>query len=95
LGKYIHREAIKNIVPSNILNNPRKLGFLSPLKQIFIDEKYGAVEILTSSKLQRRKLFNPDKLGKILEDHQSLKKNNERILFKVLSTELWFQNFID
>lgn len=95
LGKYIHRVAVKESVPANILNNPRKLGFRSPLRQIFAEDKYGAIALLTSSKFNSRNLFNSGRLQKVIDEHQSSKKNHERILFKILSTELWFQNFID
>lgn len=95
LGKYIHRQAVKKSVPDSILENPAKLGFLSPLRQIFAEEKYGAISLLTSTKLKNRNLFKPERIQKLIDDHRSLKKNNERILFKILSTELWFQNFID
>ena len=95
LGKFVHRKAVSNMVPDFILNNPNKLGFVSPLKQIFIDDKYGAQKILLSYKLSERKLFDKKRLKKIIDEHTSGKVNHERILFKVLSTELWFQNFID
>lgn len=95
LGKYIHRKAVKGSVPDIILENPAKLGFLSPLKQIFSDEKFKATELLTSTKFKSRNLFNQKRITKLIAEHQSKKKNHERILFKILSTELWFQNFID
>ncbi len=95
LGKYIHRKAVENLVPENILNNPNKLGFVSPLKQIFKDEKYGAIKLLTSKKLNDRGLFEPKHISRLIKEHHSGKVNHERILFKILSIELWFQNFID
>lgn len=95
LGKFIHRKAVEGMVPESILDNPRKLGFVSPLKQIFSDEKFGAISILTGEKLNERGLFDSGKIKQLLEEHKSGKQNHERLLFKMLSTELWFQNFID
>jgi asparagine synthase (glutamine-hydrolysing) len=95
LGKYIHRNALKGIVPDFILNNPKKLGFVSPLKHIFSDHNSTALKILLGQKLADRNLFNKERLEKIIDEHISGKINHERILFKILSVELWFQNFID
>lgn len=94
-GKVIHRDVFKNILPEKIINDKNKLGFISPLKQIFIDEKFGAVSILKDSKFYARELFKEDEINRLLEEHQKGKRNHERILFKILSVELWFQNFID
>lgn len=95
LGKFVHRNAVKKMVPDFILNNPKKLGFVSPLKQIFLDKKSGALEILLGEKLADRNLFDNRRIHNIVGEHTSGKVNHERILFKILSTELWFQNFID
>lgn len=95
LGKSIHRNAVKNMVPDFILNNPKKLGFVSPLKQIFSNEKSGALKFLLSDKLNDRKLFDRARVKKMIDEHAIGKVNHERILFKILSVELWFQNFID
>lgn len=94
-GKFIHRNAVRGIVPDYILDNPKKLGFVSPLKHIFTTEKSGALAILGSIKLADRNLFNIGRLKRIIKEHTSGKVNHERTLFKILSTELWFQNFID
>lgn len=95
LGKFIHRKAVEGTVPDAILDNPKKLGFVSPLKQIFSDEKFGAIRILTGKPFNERGLFDAVKIKKLLDEHKSGEQNHERILFKILSTELWFQNFID
>lgn len=95
LGKFVHRQAVKKMVPDFILNNPKKLGFVSPLKQVFSYEKPEALEILLSDKLDSRKLFNRVRVKKMIDEHAIGKANHERILFKILSVELWFQNFID
>lgn len=95
LGKFVHRQALKKMVPDFILNNPKKLGFVSPLKQIFSNEKWGALKILSGDKLNERKLFDRNRIKKMIDEHAIGKVNHERILFKILSVELWFQNFID
>lgn len=92
-GKFIHREAVKSIVPNKIINTKFKLGFLSPLKHVFIDEKYGAVELLLRNHKPEDNLFNHKKVNYLLKEHRSGVKNHERILFKILSVKLWFEVF--
>lgn len=94
IGKYIQREAVKEILPDYILNNPLKMGFPSPLKEIF-KEGGMAVGILQSKRLRERELFNMRELENVIYKHQSGEMDYSRLLYRLLSVELWFRNFID
>ena len=91
-GKYIHREAMKGIVPDFILSNPIKFGFDSPLLHIFSNkDANSACAILLSEKCLNRGLFSEKAI-------LSLKSGNgdySRYLYRMLSVELWFREFID
>lgn len=96
LGKYIHRTAMKGIVPEYILNNPIKLGFDSPVSHLFKKEDESSPKsILLSEKCLNRGLFSSKALIKTFDEHKSGKKNHSRILYRMLSVELWFREFID
>jgi asparagine synthase (glutamine-hydrolysing) len=96
LGKYIHRKAMENIVPEYILQNPIKFGFESPLSHIFKEEGENSVkELLLSERCMSRGLFSKDQLNKAFQEHKSGRKNHSRILYRILSVELWFRLFID
>jgi asparagine synthase (glutamine-hydrolysing) len=96
LGKYIHRVAMKNIVPNYILMSPVKFGFESPLKHLFLDHSDNSPRsILLSEKFLSRGLFSNKIILKYLRDLEEGKKDYSRVLFRILSVELWFQNFID
>jgi len=96
LGKYIHREAMKNIVPDFILNNPIKFGFDSPLLHIFsIENKNSASSILLSDRCLKRGLFKKKSIIKALEQQKTKNKNYSRYLYRMLNVELWFREFID
>ena len=95
LGKYIHRQAMKNIVPQFILENPIKFGFNTPLSQHFDSLDTEANKILLSETCINRTIFDKKGLKKVIEDHISRKRNNSTVLFRLLSVELWFRNFID
>lgn len=94
-GKFIHRKAMKQIVPDEILNARNKLGFVSPLKQVFQDEKYQALDIINDvQKDGFYDMFDQKEVKRIIAEHQSGRVNHERILFKLLSIRLWLHHFI-
>lgn len=96
LGKYIHREAMKGVVPDFILNNQIKFGFDSPLVHLFsIDGNKSASSILLSDRCLERELFNKKVIINALEKQKTKNKNYSRYLFRMLSVELWFREFID
>ncbi len=96
MGKYLHRKAMQGIVPDYIINNPIKFGFVSPLSHVFtIDSENSAKSVLLSEKCISRGLFSKRALEKTFEEHRLGKKDHSRFLFRMLSVELWFQEFID
>ena len=96
MGKYIHRQALQGIVPDYIINNPVKLGFDSPLFELFTsDGEESAETILLSDKCISRGLFSRDAILKAFKEQKEGVKNNSRLLFRLLNVELWFREFID
>lgn len=95
LGKYIHRVAMKNIVPKYILENPVKFGFNTPLSQHFESLDSEANKILLSEKCLDRGIYNTMGLKALIDEHIVKSKNNSTMLFRLLSVELWFRKFID
>jgi asparagine synthase (glutamine-hydrolysing) len=98
LGKSIHRQAMQGIVPSHILENRSKIGFLTPISAQFMSNSNvdsSALEILTSHRFNQRSLFSRAGLNSMLKSHQSGKRDHGNILFRILSVELWFREFID
>ncbi|HEY5368246.1 MAG TPA: asparagine synthase (glutamine-hydrolyzing) [Hanamia sp.] len=96
LGKYIHRIAMKGIVPDFILTNPIKLGFNSPLAHLFkLEGETSPKAILLSERCLDRKLFSKEALNIAFDEQKSGKKDHSRVLYRMLSVELWFREFID
>lgn len=95
-GKILHREAMRGIVPEDIIDNPVKLGFDSPLSELFTYEGEGtAMSILLSDMCISRGLFSKDAIIKAFKEQKEHKRNQSRLLFRLLSVELWFREFID
>lgn len=97
-GKYLHREAMRGIVPDGDLNVKTKLGFATPIRQQFITPNKHSedpVDLLLSRRCQDRGLFDSEKLSGLIKRHRSGQSDSSMLLFRLLSTELWFRNFID
>jgi asparagine synthase (glutamine-hydrolysing) len=97
-AKYIHRQAMKGIVPDSILDTPLKFGFNTPISQFFKTSttlSVKPVDILLSDRCLARNLFNKSGLIKLMEEHNNNIKNHSTLLYRLLSVELWFREFID
>ncbi|MEW5758324.1 MAG: asparagine synthase (glutamine-hydrolyzing) [Candidatus Omnitrophota bacterium] len=91
--KHILREAMKNVLPSLILDRRDKMGFPVPLKEWL---KKGPVcdfvrSIILSDSARKRGLFNVKEVEKLLEKEG----NYVRQIWGILCLELWHQIFID
>lgn len=96
VGKYIHREAMKDIVPDFVLSNPYKFGFDSPLLQIFLQSDPNTPSAILLSKIcLNRGLFSEKALRKVLLRQKFGNANYSSYLFRMLCVELWFREFID
>lgn len=95
LGKYIHRKAMKGVVPDFILDNPIKFGFITPLSIQFGSYDTYSIKILMSERCLSRGIYNKEGLIKLIDKHIEKHENHSPLLFRLLSVELWFRIFID
>ena len=94
-GKYIHRKSMEKIVPDYILDNPLKFGFNTPLSKHFCKIDSPGNKILLSEQCLERKIFNSNGIKKMVRNQVEKKNDNSQFLFRLLSVELWFREFID
>lgn len=93
-GKYILREALKDILPEHIYKDAKKLGFPSPVDKFFRENKELLKNILLNDKAKSRNIFNTKKLEKFI-DQKMNKNHGERVIFRTICVEMWFRIFID
>jgi asparagine synthase (glutamine-hydrolysing) len=97
LGKYIHREALKKIVPVEIMERKDKIGFLAPGENYWLRNEWMAFTLATfqSASFKGRGIF--DHINIMAHYKRYLKGENRyaKKLWQVLMMELWFRNFID
>jgi asparagine synthase (glutamine-hydrolysing) len=98
IGKVIHRRAMRGLVDDGILDERVKFGFSTPISNEFrgdTEQARQCIAILTSDRCSARGLFDPGEMSRLIKDHRSGKSDHGPLLFRLLSTELWFRQFID
>lgn len=92
--KWILREAMKGILPEEILTRS-KMGFPVPVGNWFRNEFKDVVdEYALSERTLSRGIFNPNFVREIVAKHNSGENHDERIWF-LLNFEMWQRRFID
>lgn len=88
-GKRILRNAMSDLIPEKILRRP-KHGFSVPVSSWLRRElRSFAEEILKDSSIESGKLFNPKTVRRILDEHQSGRRDHGQLLWTILNVELW------
>jgi asparagine synthase (glutamine-hydrolysing) len=98
VGKIVHREAMRGLVPDDIIDNRAKHGFTTPISQrlrMGAGEEGDPLNILLNERCLSRKIFRQEGLAALISDHRAGKADHGPLLFRLLSTELWFREFVD
>lgn len=93
--KYILRQAMKDILPGEVLKQP-KAGFAAPVDYwLAHDLKQMVDDLLSSSQLTKRGLFRPEAVRQLVEEHRRGRRDWSMQLWQFLTLELWMQTFLD
>lgn len=91
-SKSILKQAVKNHVPTEIIERKDKMGFPVPLNEWYQRDLHGFIkEILLDPRTERRGLYNLKEVEKTLSSQSKF----SRVLWGLLCLELWFRKFID
>lgn len=92
--KWILREAMKGILPEEILTRP-KMGFPVPFGNwLRNDYKWVIDEYVLSSRALSRNIFNGDFVREIVSRHNAGENHDERLWF-LINFEIWHRQFIE
>jgi len=92
--KWILREAMKGILPDEILNRP-KMGFPVPVGNWFRGEfKHIVDEFVLSERSIGRGIFDCDFVRSLVREHNAGVNHDERI-WALVNFEIWQRRFID
>ncbi|HLZ41061.1 MAG TPA: asparagine synthase (glutamine-hydrolyzing) [Candidatus Sulfotelmatobacter sp.] len=93
--KYILRQAMRGILPREVLQQP-KAGFAAPVDHwLAHDLKEMVNDLLSSSQIRKRGLFKPEVVRQLVQEHRSGRNDWSMQIWQFLTLELWMQNFLD
>ncbi len=93
--KYIFREAMKEVLPKEVLRQP-KAGFAAPVDYWLANDLRPMVDdLLSESQVRSRGLFRPESVRKFVKEHRSGAQDWSMQIWQFLTLELWMQTFLD
>lgn len=93
--KYIFRQAMRDVLPREVLKQP-KAGFAAPVDYwLAHDLKEMVDELLSPSQIKKRGLFRPEAVRQFVEEQRSGRHDWSMQLWQFLTLELWMQTFLD
>ncbi len=91
--KYVLRQAMQDVLPPSILTR-RKVGFRVPVDVWFRTSMCEYLtEHLTGADSRTRDLYRPEALHRVLEEHVEGRQNHEKLLWAMLTLELWYRRY--
>lgn len=93
-SKFILKEAARGLLPDAIIDR-RKHGFGIPLGAWLRRDMTPVRDILLSQRARERGLWRGAVVERLIEDHESGKRDNNRQLWALLTLEEWHRQFID
>ena len=93
-GKYVLKEAVKDLLPKSILQRPKK-GFGIPIAQWLRGRLNPLMnDLLSPERLKRQGLFDPAYVGKLISEHEKSTASHHKELWTLLVFQLWYDNFL-
>jgi asparagine synthase (glutamine-hydrolysing) len=93
--KYILRRAMKDLLPREVLNQP-KAGFAAPIDYwLAHDLREMTDDLLSESRIRERGLFRPEVVREFVDQHRSGAQDWSMQIWQFLTLELWMQTFLD
>jgi asparagine synthase (glutamine-hydrolysing) len=92
--KYVLRQAMKRLLPENILERP-KVGLRVPVNEWFRGGmKDYLYDHLLGNDSKTRGYFHRAALERILSEHVSGRQNHEKLLWSLLNLEIWHRQYV-
>lgn len=95
MGKYIHRQALANIVPHEILDRKDKVAFRAPGENIWMREvwKEKISELTKSQLFQELGLFKQGRMSKSIQRYLSGDNAQSGTIWKMVMIDQWVKRF--
>jgi len=93
--KYIFREAMRDVLPQDVLEQP-KAGFAAPVDYWLAHDLREMVEdLLAEKQIRERGLFRPAAVRKLVEEQRAGAQDWSMQIWQFLTLELWMRLFLD
>jgi asparagine synthase (glutamine-hydrolysing) len=93
--KYIFRRAMRDILPREVLQQP-KAGFAAPVDYwLAHDLKEMVNDLLSPAQLHQRGLFKPAAVQRFVDEHRNGRQDWSMQIWQFLTLELWMRTFLD
>jgi asparagine synthase (glutamine-hydrolysing) len=93
--KYIFREVMRDILPREVLKQP-KAGFAAPVDYwLAHDLKEMVDDLLSPCQIKKRGLFRTETVRQFVEEQRNGRNDWSMQLWQFLTLELWMQTFLD
>ncbi len=93
-SKYILKKAVRNILPSNIINRPKK-GFNMPVAYwLNTDLRPLLMDMNSQTFIKEQGLFNQKYIDTLISEHFSRQKDNRKLLWTILMFQVWYKNYM-
>jgi asparagine synthase (glutamine-hydrolysing) len=93
--KYIFRQAMRNILPREVLQQP-KAGFAAPVDYWLAHDLREMVDdLLSPAQIEKRGLFRAEAVRQFIDQHRSGRRDWSMQIWQFLTLELWMQVFLD
>ena len=90
--KLVFKQAVKGLVPDEIINRKKKRGFSQPTAVWYRNElREFVADLLFSSNSRYRQFLNYNYIKKLFEEHVEGKADHDYYLNAILIFELWLQ----
>ena len=93
-GKVILKEAMKDLLPDEILHRPKK-GFGIPIAE-WLKGRLNSLmhDMLAADRLKSQGLFEADYVQKLIREHETGAASHHKELWTLLVFQLWFDRFL-
>ena len=93
-GKYILKQAVKDLLPRKILSRPKK-GFGIPIAE-WLKGRLNPLlhDLLSPQRLREQGIFNDSYVQCLISEHESNKASHHKELWTLLVFQLWYERFV-
>lgn len=94
VGKWILREAMRDILPEKVRTRKDKAGLIAPADRWFRTENKEQIrELINSDFVKELGFFNVRRLNEIFDEHLSGVKNHQMFIWQLINLVLWYKKF--